>query len=108
MSMTFRAVYECGVLRPIQPLALSEGETVDVTIAQKEPPGPLLRAPNPAEEDYARRISAAKSLQEMFAIMAMAPSSPEDEFDIIEEVNESRRLTGFRMPDPNPGEENPR
>jgi predicted DNA-binding antitoxin AbrB/MazE fold protein len=34
MTMTFRAFYDCGVLRPIEPLALSEGETVDVTIAQ--------------------------------------------------------------------------
>jgi predicted DNA-binding antitoxin AbrB/MazE fold protein len=108
MTMTFRAVYERGVLRPIEPLALSEGETVDVTIAQKEPPWAPLRAPTPAELDYARRISAAKSLKVMFAVMATAPSSPENEFDIIEEVNESRRLTGFRMPDPNPGEENPR
>src|ERR1700674_2394740 len=108
MTITVRAVYEGGVLRPIEPLALSEGETVDVTIAQTKPLGPRLRAPTPAEEDYARRISAAKSLQEMFAVMATAPPSPEDEFDIVEAINESRRLTSFRMPDPDPAEENPR
>lgn len=100
MTMTIRAVYEGGVLRPIEPLALLEGETVDVTIAQTNPLGPPLRAPTPAEEDYARRMRAAKSLQEMFAIMATAPSSPEDEFDIVKEINENRRLTGF--PDAGP------
>jgi predicted DNA-binding antitoxin AbrB/MazE fold protein len=107
MTMTVRAVYEGGVLRPLEPLALPEGETFDVTIAQTKLLGPPLRAPTPAEEDYARRISAAKSLKEMFAVMATAPSSPEDEFDIVKAINESRRLTGFRMPDPDPAEEKP-
>jgi predicted DNA-binding antitoxin AbrB/MazE fold protein len=104
MTMTVRAVYEGGVLRPIEPLVLSEGETVEVTIAQTKPLGRRLRAPTPAEEDYARRIRAAKSLKEMFAVMATAPPSPEDEFDIAQAINESRRQTGFRMPDPNPAE----
>jgi len=89
MTMTVRAVYEGGVLRPIEPLALLEGETVDVTITQTEPLGPPLRAPTPTEEDYARRISAAKSLEEMFAAMAMAPRSSEDEYDIVKAINET-------------------
>ena len=106
MIMTVRAIYEGGILRPIEPLALPEGETVDVTIAQTRPVGAPLRAPTPAEDDYARRISKAKSLTEMFAVMATAPWLPEDEIDIVKEINESRRLTGFRMPDPDPAEEN--
>jgi predicted DNA-binding antitoxin AbrB/MazE fold protein len=107
MTMTVRAVYEGGVLRPIEPLALPEGETVDVIIAQLKSTGPRLREPTLAAEDYRRRINTAKSLKEMYAVMATSPSSPEDEFDIVKEINESRRLTGFRIPDPDSIEENP-
>ena len=32
MKITVRAVYENGVLRPVEPLALPEGESVAVTI----------------------------------------------------------------------------
>lgn len=105
MTTIIRAVYEGGVLRPTRPIALSEGEMVDVVITQMQSPGPPLRAPTPAEEFYAQRISAAKSLTEMFAVMATAPKSPDDEFDIVNEINQSRQLTGFRMTDPDPTEE---
>jgi predicted DNA-binding antitoxin AbrB/MazE fold protein len=108
MTTIIRAVYEGGVLRPTKPLDLPEGETVDVIITQMKSPGPRLREPTLAEEDYARRIRAAKSLQEMFAVMATAPLAPEDEFDIVKEINQSRQLTGFRMPDPDLAEENTR
>lgn len=108
MTTIIQAVYEGGVLRPTKPLALPEGETVDVIITQMEPLGPQLREPTPAEEDYARRLKAAKSLEEMHAVMATAPIGPEDEFDIVKEINQSRRLTGFRMPDPDSAEENGR
>jgi predicted DNA-binding antitoxin AbrB/MazE fold protein len=33
MTMTVQAVYTGGILRPVHPLALAEGETVEVTIA---------------------------------------------------------------------------
>jgi predicted DNA-binding antitoxin AbrB/MazE fold protein len=108
MTMTIRAVYQGGVLRPVEPLALPEGETVEVTIARTKLVGPPLRAPTPAEEDYARRLKAAQSLDEMYAVMATAPSSPDDPYDIVSWINESRRLTGFRMPDPDPVGEKPR
>lgn len=103
MPMTVQAVYQGGVLRPVQPLPLDEGETVDVTIAKARPAmgtGPALRPPTPEEEDYIRRMKAATSLEEMFAIMDTAPPTPDDGFDIIKAINETRRLTGFRMPDP--------
>ncbi|MBI1915370.1 MAG: antitoxin family protein [Planctomycetes bacterium] len=102
MTLTIRAVYEGGVLRPLEPLTLPEGETVDVTIAKANPGGSPLRAPTPEEEDYARRIKAAKSLDEMFAVMETAPPSPDYPDDIVNRLNESRQLTGFRMPDPKP------
>ena len=106
MTRTIRAVYEGGVLRPIEPLALAEGETVDVTVAETKLVGSSLPAPTPEEEDYARRIKAAKSLEEMHAVMATAPPSPN--YDIVTMINESRRLTGFRMPDPESAQEKPR
>ena len=36
MTITVQAVYTGGVLRPAQPLALAEGESVEVTIASSE------------------------------------------------------------------------
>jgi predicted DNA-binding antitoxin AbrB/MazE fold protein len=42
MAFTVEAVYENGVLKPAQPLALKEGEKVSVTIRTGETP--LLRA----------------------------------------------------------------
>jgi predicted DNA-binding antitoxin AbrB/MazE fold protein len=110
MSMTIRAVYQGGMLRPQQPLPLAEGQTVEVTIATVGPAGPAqpaLRPPTPEEEDYARRLKAAKSLEEMHAIMETAPASSDDPYDIVALINESRRLTGFRMPDPHPAGEKP-
>jgi predicted DNA-binding antitoxin AbrB/MazE fold protein len=107
MTITVRAVYEGGVLRPIEPIALNEGETVDVIIKQMKTLVPQLREPTLEERDYASRISAAKSLKEMHAVMATAPSSPEDEIDIVKEIKESRRLTGFRMMDHETAEETP-
>ena len=69
MRMTVRAVYEHGVLRPLEPLALSEGDTVDITIVGAEPAGAIARPPTPEEEDYAWCLKAAGSLDEMFAVM---------------------------------------
>ena len=77
MTITIRAVYENGVLRPVEPLALPEGETVDVTIATTDPARPVLRTPTRAEADYARRTRAAHSLDELYAVMATAPGLPE-------------------------------
>src|SRR5205085_5459392 len=91
MTLTIRAVYEGGILRPLEPLTLPEGETVEVTIAKVNLGGSPLRAPTPEEEDYARRMKAAKSLEEMYAVMETAPSSPDDTYDIIKMINESRR-----------------
>jgi hypothetical protein len=40
--------------------------------------------------------------------MATAPESPEDALDVVSEIDRSRRLTGFRMPDFEPPEVNTR
>ena len=59
MSITFDAVYENGVLRPIQPLALQEQEQVRVTV---EPRGErsaktetVENAPEPSRPTLAER-----------------------------------------------------
>jgi hypothetical protein len=93
MTITIRAVYEGGVLRPVEPLRLAEGETVDITIARPTTPSPPLQAPPPAQDDYAQRIRAAHSLEEMYAIMATAPPLP-DGYDLSEALNANRKATG--------------
>ncbi len=40
MSTTIQAVFENGVLRPLAPLDLTEGQTVHVVIAAEEITGP--------------------------------------------------------------------
>ncbi len=52
MTTTIEAVYEAGVLRPLSPLELEEGERVAVTIASSrlpEPPTPKPGTRTPAE-----------------------------------------------------------
>jgi len=100
MTTVIQAVYEGGVLRPTKPLILPEGQTVDVIISPMNYSAPQPREPTLAEKDYSQRIKSAESLVEMFAVMASAPLAPEDDFDIDKEINESRQLTGFRLPDP--------
>jgi len=63
-----------------------------------------LRPRTPEEEEFERRLKASKTLEEAFAVMDTAPQSAED-FDVVKAMNETRRLTGFRMPDPEPEEE---
>jgi predicted DNA-binding antitoxin AbrB/MazE fold protein len=104
MALTIRAVYEGGVLRPMEPLTLREGQTVDVMIAGAEPAVPPLRDPTPEEEEYARRIKSAQSLEEMFAVMATAPPLPEG-YDLERALNSNRNASGERAPFPEAGDE---
>jgi predicted DNA-binding antitoxin AbrB/MazE fold protein len=89
MSQTLIAIYEGGVLRPTVPLALAEGETVEITITRPAPPQP------PTDEEAIRRIRDAKTLEEMFAAFnASAALEPDDGYDLREALNENRRLSG--------------
>jgi predicted DNA-binding antitoxin AbrB/MazE fold protein len=85
------AVYENGVLRPKEPLPLAEGQTVSLTVAPAQP------ALSP--EEWERQIRAAKTIQEWVALANASPN-PETEFDVVKAMNETRRLSGFRMPSP--------
>ena len=93
MTLTVQAVYEGGVLRPVQPLALNEGETVEITVAK-----PVRQA---SLAQWGEDIRAAKSIQE-WVTLANACPNPEPDFDVVKAINETRRLTGFRFPDPEP------
>ena len=96
MTITVRAVYENGVLRPVEPLALAEGETVAVTITAAGPSHSVMRAPSLEEESYSRRLRAAGSLDEMFAVMANAPRMPEG-YDLNAALNANRKAAGERL-----------
>jgi predicted DNA-binding antitoxin AbrB/MazE fold protein len=88
MTTTILAVYENGVLRPTQPLPLAEGATVEVTVTSPSP------APPPADEgDILRRMEAAKSLEELFALANQLPPAA-DGYDLCQALNENRRLNG--------------
>jgi predicted DNA-binding antitoxin AbrB/MazE fold protein len=99
MTITVRAVYEHGILRPVEPLALSEGEAVEVTIAFADKAEPIHRPPTPEEQDYAQRMKAAKTLEEIYAVMATAPGLP-DGYDLCRALNANRTATGERPPFP--------
>jgi predicted DNA-binding antitoxin AbrB/MazE fold protein len=101
VTITVRAIYENGVLPPVEPLTLPEGEAVDLTIATTQPVAPMLRAPTPEEEDYSRRIKSAKSLDELYAVMATAPTLADD-FDVCRALNANRKATGERLLFPDP------
>jgi predicted DNA-binding antitoxin AbrB/MazE fold protein len=96
MTVTVQAVYAGGVLRPVQPLALPEGATVQVTVATAEPAAPRIRPPTLEEADYERRVKAARTLEELYAVMATAPPLPEW-YDLVEALNANRRATGERL-----------
>src|SRR5688572_29892337 len=94
---TVLAVYENGVLRPTSPLELSEGETVEVTVARVTPTDP----PVMSLQEWERGLRAAKSIHEWVALANACPD-PGPDYDITKLLNESRRQTGFRLPDPKP------
>jgi predicted DNA-binding antitoxin AbrB/MazE fold protein len=88
------AVYENGVLRPTAPIDLKEGETVELAVTRGA--GPKRDA-----NDWAAGLRSANSIQEWVELANACPE-PDPDFDIAAAINESRRLTGFRMPDPEP------
>ena len=96
MTMTVEAVFTGGVLRPVQPLALAEGQTVEVTITPVMPASLLARLPTAEEEAYAGRLKAARSLDEMLAVVESAPPLPEG-YDLCQALNANREAIGERL-----------
>ena len=97
------AVYENGMLRPKQPLDLAEGEEVQVAVYPRRPALPP-RPPTPEEENYVRRLSAARTIDELHEIMLTAPQTDED-YNLIRALNDNRRATGERLLFPESEEE---
>ena len=93
MTITVQAVYAGGVLRPAQPLALAEGETVEVTIAPSS-------VATESEAEIIRRIQACKSYREWFELTKQLPAD-DDGYDIVKALDENRRWSGERplLPD---------
>ena len=96
------AVYENGVLTPREPLKWTEGQIVQRAVDPRQPVVPL-RPPTAEEAEFTRRIHATKTLEELFAVIDASAHTLE-EYDVVKAMNDSRRLTGFRMPDPEPEE----
>ena len=92
MATTVLAVYRNGVLRPVQPLGLAEGETVQTTVARTDP-----RPTGPDPEEVAERIRAARNLEEWIQA-ANAPSADEDSYDLLQALEDNRKLSGDRRP----------
>jgi predicted DNA-binding antitoxin AbrB/MazE fold protein len=82
MTTTIRAVYENGVLRPDRPLTLADGTAVDVLVTP---------APDTDDEVH-RRMRAAKTLEELFAIADSVPAEEGDDgYDVVRAIYENRR-----------------
>lgn len=56
MSKTIKAIYENGVLRPLEPVELAEGTQVTIDISEKL-----------TEEEIQRRLDALRQLVDAFA-----------------------------------------
>ena len=87
MTLTLRAVYEGGVLRPVQPLALDEGESVDVTVSRTPPTGPQ------PKDEVTRRLEAATSIAEWVEATKLLPAD-DGGYDIVKALNENRIWSG--------------
>jgi predicted DNA-binding antitoxin AbrB/MazE fold protein len=90
MTITVRAVYAGGVLRPVQPLALAEGETVEVTIAPGSIPAATATV---SEEEIIRRIQACNTYQEWLEITKLLPAD-DGAYDIVKALDDNRRWCG--------------
>ena len=78
------AVYENGLLRPAQPLPLTEGETVQISVLLSIP------ANTPSTEEFEAQVRAAETLTELFALADVQPEN-EDGYDLRRALDENRK-----------------
>jgi predicted DNA-binding antitoxin AbrB/MazE fold protein len=88
MSITIRAVYERGLLRPVKPLPLEEGETVDVTIARANSPAVAV-----GEEEIRRRLQCAATITDWVEATKLLPAD-DGGYDVVKALNENRLWSG--------------
>ena len=94
MNITVQAIYAGGILRPLEPVALKEGETVNLTIISTAPAAPV------SEEEIVRRLRGCKTYQEWLEVTKLLPAD-DGGYDIIKALDENRRWSGERplLPD---------
>ena len=84
MTHRLRAIYEGGVLRPLEPLALAERRVVEVVVSDDDLKAPPVRFV-PAEE-YSRYADDSVTLEQVRRSLAKIPGSLAEDF--IAERNE--------------------
>jgi len=82
MSMHTTAVFEHGVLRPMQPLDLTEGEVVELLLTPK----------GSAVDSIINRFRDSATLEELFA--AANAASDDGDYDLLEALDQNRALAG--------------
>lgn len=87
---TIQAVYEGGVLKPVQPLPLNEGETVSVIVARDVATGPP-----PRDAESTRRIEAAQTIAEWVEATKHLPDD-DGGYDIVRALDDNRVWSGER------------
>jgi predicted DNA-binding antitoxin AbrB/MazE fold protein len=92
MTMTVRAIFVGGVLRPVQPLALAEGDSVEITVTPAASAFPSIPV---SEDEIIRRIQASKTYQEWLEVTKLLPAD-DGGYDIVKALNENRRWSGER------------
>ncbi|NLY00921.1 MAG: antitoxin family protein [Rhodopirellula sp.] len=90
MSMTVRAVYQGGVFRPVHPLALDEGQTVDLTIVES-----AMGAASASDEETIRRLRSATTIAEWITATELLPAD-DGGYDIVRALNQNRIWSGER------------
>ncbi len=90
MTFNTTAIYENGLLRLPRPLDVPEGTAVNVQVVHPQP------KPSHPESEIERRIMAAKSMEEAYAIASEFPDN-DPEYNVIKEMNETRRQAGSRL-----------
>jgi predicted DNA-binding antitoxin AbrB/MazE fold protein len=78
MTRTLQAVYQGGVLRPLEPLDLPEQQLVHVTISDEAPPEPWLDSECLAA--CAAEADDSVTLEEVRAALAKIPGSLTEDF----------------------------
>lgn len=81
MTVSTTAVYENGVLRPVRPLDLKDGQTVQLTVA-----------PRPSDEEIVAMMKAARTPEELFAIANTYMTGSDDGYDYLKALDENRRV----------------
>jgi predicted DNA-binding antitoxin AbrB/MazE fold protein len=92
MTPAVLAVYQGGVLRPVHPLPLAEGETVTITWASPENAASV-----PEKDESVKRIRAAKTLEE-WIVAAKAIPDNDDGYDLLQALDENRKVSGDQRP----------